>query len=81
MPPFFVVVEVVHIGCVMMIDETPFSPQFSPMFPQFSPFFYLSQGKPAPKSAAESADFTDLFCRFVGFLNSADLFCRFVGFL
>ena len=36
---------------------------------------------PPPNWPPNSADFADLFCRFVGFLNSTDLFARFVGFL
>ena len=34
-----------------------------------------------PNQRLNSADFADLFCRFVGFVNSADLFYQFVGFL
>ena len=32
-----------------------------------------------PNQRPNSADFANLFCQFVGFLNFADLFCRLVG--
>ena len=40
-----------------------------------------SASPPPPNRQPNSANFTNLFCRFVGFLNFADLFCRFVGVL
>ena len=36
---------------------------------------------PPPNRRPNLADFANLFCRFVGFLNFADFVCRFVGFL
>ena len=35
----------------------------------------LSNPPPPPNRRPNSADFADLICRFVGFLDFADLFC------
>ena len=40
--------------------------------PETRPIHIASQ---PPNRRPNSADFPNLFCRFVGFLNTADLFC------
>ena len=68
-----------HCSLAGLEDESSESGQTGGMGPM-----WVAGGQPPPpppNRRLNSANFADLFCRFVEFLNFADLFCRFVGFL